>query len=58
MTQLEGVEKETDVGVRTAAVNLLIRIAVTQKSDIVLDILGELEKVQIILFLLFCFPYS
>ncbi|XP_071526616.1 tuberin-like isoform X3 [Panulirus ornatus] len=45
LIHLEGVEKETDVRVRTAVVNLLIQIADTQESEIVLDVLSILEKV-------------
>lgn len=49
--QMEGIQKEEDVGVRTAAVNLLVHIAVTQKSDVVPDILVLLENVRIELLL-------
>lgn len=43
--QMEGIEKEEDVGVRTAAVNLLVHIALTQKSEEVLDILTLLDHI-------------
>ncbi|KAG7164375.1 Tuberin-like, partial [Homarus americanus] len=43
--QLNGVEKETEVKVRTAAVKFLCQISVTHKSDIILDVLNILEKV-------------
>ncbi|XP_045114580.1 tuberin-like isoform X4 [Portunus trituberculatus] len=43
--QMEGIEKEEDVGVRTAAVNLLVHIALTQKSEVVPDILNLLENI-------------
>ncbi|XP_042230186.1 tuberin-like isoform X2 [Homarus americanus] len=43
--QMDGIEAECDVGVRTAAVNLLVHIALTQKSSVVTDLLGMLEKV-------------
>lgn len=45
--QMEGIEKERNVGVRTAAVNLLVHIAVTQRSSVVPDILSLLEKIVI-----------
>ena len=45
--QMEGIEKEEDVGVRTAAVNLLVHIALTQKSEVVPDILTLLENVSL-----------
>lgn len=45
--QMEGIEAERNVGVRTAAVNLLVHIAITQKSSVVPDILNMLEKVSI-----------
>lgn len=44
--QMEGIQKEEDVGVRTAAVNLLVHIALTQKSEVVPDILVLLENVR------------
>lgn len=44
--QMEGIETEQNVGVRTAAVNLLVHIAITQKSSVVPDILNMLEKVS------------
>lgn len=44
--QLEGIEKESNVGVRTAAVNLLVHIAYTQNSFVVSDVLNMLEKVN------------
>lgn len=44
--QMESIEKEEDVGVRTAAVNLLVHIALTQKSEVVPDILNLLESVR------------
>lgn len=44
--QMEGIETERNVGVRTAAVNLLVHIAITQKSSVVPDILNMLEKVR------------
>ncbi|KAG0720159.1 Tuberin [Chionoecetes opilio] len=43
--QMEGIEKEEDVGVRTAAVNLLVHIALTQKSEVVPDVLTLLENI-------------
>lgn len=43
--QMEGIETEQDVGVRTAAVNLLVHIVMTQKSLVVPDLLSMLEKV-------------
>ncbi|XP_069184781.1 tuberin [Procambarus clarkii] len=43
--QMEGIEAERDVGVRTAAVNLLVHIALTQRSYVVPDILNLLEKI-------------
>ena len=54
--QMEGIESETNVGVRTAAVNLLVHIAMTQKSSVVPDILSMLEKVFVI-FSHNCFAY-
>ncbi|XP_047476530.1 tuberin-like isoform X2 [Penaeus chinensis] len=45
--QMEGIETERNVGVRTAAVNLLVHIAITQKSSVVPDILNMLEKIVI-----------
>ncbi|XP_071526636.1 tuberin-like [Panulirus ornatus] len=45
--QMEGIEAEQNVGVRTAAVNLLVHIAITQKSFVVPDILRMLEKIVI-----------
>lgn len=45
--QMEGIEAEQNVGVRTAAVNLLVHIAITQKSCVVPDILHMLEKVNL-----------
>lgn len=46
--QMEGIETEQDVGVRTAAVNLLVHIVMTQKSLVVPDLLNMLEKVILI----------
>lgn len=46
--QMEGIETEQDVGVRTAAVNLLVHIVMTQKSLVVPDLLSMLEKVILI----------
>ncbi|KAK8725684.1 hypothetical protein OTU49_010691, partial [Cherax quadricarinatus] len=43
--QMVGIEAEQDVGVRTAAVNLLVHIAMTQNSVVVPDILTMLEKI-------------
>ncbi|KAK7072998.1 hypothetical protein SK128_006156, partial [Halocaridina rubra] len=45
--QMEGIELEKNVGVRTAAVNLLVHIALTQKSSVVPEILSMLEKIVI-----------
>ncbi|KAK4309742.1 hypothetical protein Pmani_018669 [Petrolisthes manimaculis] len=43
--QMEGIETEQNVGVRTAAVNLLVHIIMTQKSLVVPDLLSMLEKI-------------
>ncbi|XP_050694251.1 tuberin-like isoform X2 [Eriocheir sinensis] len=49
--QMEGIQKEEDVGVRTAAVNLLVHIALTQKSEVVPDILVLLENIVMVPYL-------
>lgn len=56
--QMEGIQKEEDVGVRTAAVNLLVHIALTQKSEVVPDILVLLENVRITVYFFYAFNFS